>query len=89
MILVTRLNGEEIHVNPDLLERLEATPDTVLTFVDDKKVVVHEDPHTVIERIVAFRARIIAVAETIYRSGEGDQLAPALRLVPHETTTEV
>ena len=84
MILVTRLNGDQIHVNPDLIERLEATPDTVLTFMDDKKVVVHEDPATVIERIVAFRARIIVVAEAIYRSGEGDLPAPALRLVPHE-----
>jgi len=81
MILVTRLNGDQIYVNPDLIERLEATPDTVLTFVDDKKVVVTESPELVIERIVAFRARILAKAEAIYRSGDDDAAAPPLRLV--------
>jgi len=84
MILVTRLNGDQIHVNPDLIERLEATPDTVLTFVDDKKIVVSEGPELVIDRIVAFRARILAKAESIYRSGEGDVAAPPLRLVLHD-----
>ena len=81
MILVTRLNGDQIYVNPDLVERLEATGDTVLTFVDDKKAVVSESPELVIERIVAFRARILATAESIYRSGGSDAAAPPLRLV--------
>jgi flagellar protein FlbD len=88
MILVTRLNGDQIYVNPDLIERLEATPDTVLTFVDDKKVVVTESPELVIERIVAFRARILAKAETIYRSGDGDAAAPPLRLVLRDVEGE-
>ena len=34
MILVTRLTGAAFAVNPDLLERVEATPDTVLTLID-------------------------------------------------------
>ena len=84
MILVTRLNGDQIYVNPDLIERLEATPDTVLTFVDDKKAVVSEGPELVIERIVAFRARILAKAEALYRAGAGDAAAPPLRLVLHD-----
>jgi flagellar protein FlbD len=34
MILLTRLNGSEVGVNADLIERVEATPDTVLSLID-------------------------------------------------------
>lgn len=59
MIVVTRLNGSEIVVNTDLIETVEATPDTVLTLVDGKKYVVHETPAEVIERIRNFRVSIL------------------------------
>ena len=36
MIIVTRLNGPPFALNPDLIERADATPDTVLTLVDGK-----------------------------------------------------
>ena len=59
MISVTRLNGTEIVVNADLIETVEATPDTVITLVDGKKYVVHESSDDVIERIRLFRASIL------------------------------
>ena len=34
MIRVTRLNGEQFALNPDLIERVEAHPDTVAFLVD-------------------------------------------------------
>jgi flagellar protein FlbD len=34
MIIVTRPHGPGVAVNCDLIERVEATPDTVLTLVD-------------------------------------------------------
>ncbi len=40
MILLSRLNGQQIALNADLIERAEATPDTVLTLVDGTKCVV-------------------------------------------------
>jgi flagellar protein FlbD len=67
MITATRLNGDQITVNADLLERIESTPDTVLTFVDGKKLVVRDAPDAVIDQVITFRARILAVAEEIYR----------------------
>ncbi len=33
MITVTRRNGTAFALNPDLIERVEATPDTVITLV--------------------------------------------------------
>ena len=58
MISVTRLDGSEFTINSDLIETLEATPDTVISFAHDKKVVVRESPAEIVERIVRYRRRI-------------------------------
>jgi flagellar protein FlbD len=60
MIYVTRLDGSEFVINSDLVETVEATPDTVITFAHDKKVVVRETPEQIIDGIVRFRQRILA-----------------------------
>lgn len=38
MIVFTRLNRTEIGLNPDQIQRVESTPDTVITLDDDKRV---------------------------------------------------
>ncbi|MDR0293670.1 MAG: flagellar FlbD family protein [Oscillospiraceae bacterium] len=58
MVLVTRLNGKEFYVNPDLIEFLEETPDTVITLSDGRKLVVSENALLVIGRIVEYRRSI-------------------------------
>jgi flagellar protein FlbD len=58
VISVTRLDGSEFVINADLIETLEATPDTVITFAHDKKVVVRETPDEIIDRVVLFRHRV-------------------------------
>ena len=80
MILLKRLNGTEFGINADLIERLEVTPDTVVTLVDGTKYVVADTVDEVIERIVAFRARILAVAEGTVAEGDTTPVSP-LRLV--------
>lgn len=60
MIKVTRLNGEEFYINPDLIQYIEKTPDTVVTLTNDRKVVVKEEIEEIIERIIAFKQRIYA-----------------------------
>ena len=37
MIEVTKINGVKVLVNPDLIELVEETPDTVLTLPPEKK----------------------------------------------------
>ena len=59
MISVTRLDGSEFVINSDLIETVEATPDTVITFAHDKKVVVRESPRDIVDSIVRFRRRIV------------------------------
>ncbi|MFA9430920.1 flagellar FlbD family protein [Egicoccus sp. AB-alg2] len=69
MILVHRLRGEPMFVNADLIESIEATPDTVLTLVDGRRVIVEEQPRSVVERIVAFRASLLVAADDLRAAG--------------------
>ncbi|MDR7252831.1 flagellar protein FlbD [Nocardioides sp. BE266] len=60
MILLTRLSGSAFVLNADLIERLDSTPDTVVTLVDGKKYVVAEDLLQVVEQVRSWRGSIIA-----------------------------
>ena len=61
MIHVTRLNGSELVLNAELIETVEATPDTVISLTNDHKWVVRESVDEVVARVVAFKRRIHAV----------------------------
>jgi flagellar protein FlbD len=57
VIALTRLNGSVFVLNADLIETIEATPDTVISLVTGKKYVVREKVEEVIDRIVEFRRK--------------------------------
>jgi flagellar protein FlbD len=62
MITVTRLKGAPFAVNPDLIERIHATPDTTLVMVDGASHIVAEPMARVIDLIIDHRAAIVASA---------------------------
>jgi flagellar protein FlbD len=62
MIAVHRLRGEPMFLNADLIESIEATPDTVLTLVDGRRIVVSDSPEDVADRIIEFRASVLVSA---------------------------
>ncbi len=55
MIRLSRLNGQLIAVNPDLITWIEVTPDTSLSLLNGDKVMVRETLDEVIDRVIAFR----------------------------------
>jgi flagellar protein FlbD len=65
VIIVHRLRGEPMFLNTDLIESIEATPDTVVTLVDGRKFVVAESPEEVVQRTLGFRASVLAAAEEL------------------------
>lgn len=70
VIIVTRLgNGIAVAVNPDLIERAEATPDTVITLVDGHKLVIEEPLVRVVDMVRTWRASVAAEAITLARYG--------------------
>ena len=75
MILVTRLKGTVFALNPDLIERAEGTPDTVVTLVDGTKYVVTESVHEIMARVREYRSAVIATAGQLERDAYDE--APA------------
>ncbi|MCL2091195.1 MAG: flagellar FlbD family protein [Micrococcales bacterium] len=65
MIVVTRLNGGQFGVNPDLIQRIDSAPDTILTLIDGTKYIVAEPMAEVIALVHEYRATILARARML------------------------
>ncbi len=79
MIRVSRLNGGALGLNADLIERIEQTPDTVITLISGKKLLLSDTPDEIIERIISFRATVLARVPFIDTSET--EVQPVLRVV--------
>jgi flagellar protein FlbD len=44
-------------INPDLIETVEATPDTVVTLTTGKKLIVLETPAEIVALVIEFRRK--------------------------------
>lgn len=62
MVTLTRLTGMPFALNPDLIERVDETPDTVITLVDGTKYLVRESLADVVGAVMDYRARLLAAA---------------------------
>ena len=82
MIVVTRLNDSQFAINPDLIERITANPDTTLIMVDGAKYIVTESMTEVIDRISRYRASVISLTHELSMSGHQQR---ALELVEKGT----
>lgn len=58
MIALTRLNGQPIMVNADLIESVETTPDTVVTLTSGNKLIVRDTMEQVQQNIIDFKRKI-------------------------------
>jgi len=81
VIPVTRLNGPPFLLNPDLVERVEATPDTVITLVGGTKYVVTETLSEFTALVQVHRAEILAIADQMVSNG---LMRPTLRVLRSE-----
>lgn len=68
MISLTRLTGAQFALNPDLVERVDCTPDTVITLVDGTKYLVAESLTEVVDSVLDYRARVLATAALLERT---------------------
>ena len=59
MILVTKINKvTQFYINEDMIEYIEETPDTILSFNTGKKIAVMESAIEVVEKIREEKIRI-------------------------------
>jgi flagellar protein FlbD len=83
MITLTRLSGSVFLLNADLIERVDSTPDTVITLVDGKKYVVTESMGQVLDAVLAYRGEIVALGSLLDAAhNAAQQSAPTPRHEP-------
>ena len=58
MISLTRLNGQEMVINAELIETVEKTPDTIIGLVTGKRFIVQETVEEVISRVMEYRRQL-------------------------------
>lgn len=63
MILLTRMNDRDVMVNPDQIEMLEEAPDTTISTITGKKVIVRDTLDEILDKIVAYKRRINRAAD--------------------------
>ncbi len=60
MIKLEKLNGSMVVVNAELIESLEAAPDTVINLATGNQVVVRDSVDAVIAKVVAYKKQVYA-----------------------------
>jgi flagellar protein FlbD len=71
MVWLTRFDGTRFVLNADLIQLMEATPDTIITLTNGHHFVVREAVEEIVQQVMTFRHRI--VHGPIAFSGTGDQ----------------
>ncbi|MFC7479755.1 flagellar FlbD family protein [Luedemannella flava] len=85
---MTRLNGAVFALNPDLVERVDATPDTVVSLLDGTKYIIAESVPRFIELVREHRASVIALAHQMEDDPELEPpTEPNAARVPGETAS--
>ena len=55
MIEVTKINGQKVLINPSLIEVIEETPDTVISFSTGRKIIVKESRQELKNLVKSYR----------------------------------
>ena len=70
MIAVTRLNGTPLHVNANLIEMVESTPDTLIILTTGRKIMVSESVEDVTHLILKYH-RLVHAPGRFQRPSKG------------------
>lgn len=70
MIQLTRLNGETFKLNAFMIEQIQSYPDTTITLINGKKIVVKDTEEAVTNRIITCYQKV-GLTGSIYEVGEG------------------
>lgn len=58
VIELTRFNNTRFFLNAELIRSVEAIPDTLITLVDDNKIVVKDPVEQVVERVIVYHRKV-------------------------------
>ncbi len=54
MIAVTKLGGQAIVINAELIKYLESTPDTMVTLINGERLIVQESLEEIVRRAIEY-----------------------------------
>ena len=60
MIEVTRLNGKTLTINAEMIERVEESPDTVITLTTGNKLIVKESRQEVKNLVILYKKEVFS-----------------------------
>ncbi len=55
MIKITRLNGTKLYINAELIQSIEATPDTTITLSNGVKIITKDPLEAVVKQIIEYQ----------------------------------
>lgn len=61
MIQLTKLSGQAFTLNSDLIETIEAVPDTVMTMTTGTKYIVKESIEEIKQKVIEHKQKILVV----------------------------
>jgi flagellar protein FlbD len=70
MIALQRLNGTPFVLNANLIETLEATPDTIITLINGKKIMVRNGLDDVVRKVIKYKQLCNQSVTVVHRTDE-------------------
>lgn len=64
MIIVTRLDKSKLLINLETVKFIEATPDSLVTFVNGDSLIVRESLEEIEQRVIDYRVRTLQQMQT-------------------------
>ncbi len=58
MIKLSRLNGQELVVNAEMIEKIEAKPDTIITLTTGDQYIVRDTVDEIIDKVTRYKQKI-------------------------------
>ena len=58
MIIVKKINGQQIMVNSDLIETIEFSPHAIMSLTSGVKIIVDENAETLMEKIIEYKKSV-------------------------------
>jgi flagellar protein FlbD len=74
VIPVHRLNNSEFTLNADLVETIESTPDTVITLISGKKLMVKDSLDSVVQSIIKYKQLCNHYIQVVNRESKGPEI---------------
>jgi flagellar protein FlbD len=65
MIVVKKINGQEIIVNCDLIQTIEFSPHAVMSLTTGEKIIVDETRDDILEKVIEYKRAIRRRAEVM------------------------